>query len=97
MSAPGGSAWICGLTISSGEGEGKKGRGFSRWRSVRWQGSDGFRLHLVRFARGDRTRLPPKLRLGEIDLFVGRLEPGHAAPDLVTEKLLAVFVEALSR
>ncbi|WP_048440309.1 LysR substrate-binding domain-containing protein [Caenimonas sp. SL110] len=36
---------------------------------------------------GDLTRLLPKLRLGEIDLFVGRLEPGYAAPDLVTEKL----------
>ncbi|MES3003860.1 MAG: LysR substrate-binding domain-containing protein [Pseudomonadota bacterium] len=38
---------------------------------------------------GDLTRLLPKLRLGEIDLFVGRLEPGYAAPDLVTEKLFA--------
>jgi len=36
---------------------------------------------------GDLTRLLPKLRLGEIDLFVGRLEPGYAAPDLVTEAL----------
>ncbi|QHE75587.1 LysR substrate-binding domain-containing protein [Hydrogenophaga sp. PBL-H3] len=36
---------------------------------------------------GDLTQLLPKLRLGEIDLFVGRLEPGYAAPDLVTEKL----------
>lgn len=38
---------------------------------------------------GDLTRLLPKLRLGEIDLFVGRLEPGYAAPDLVTEKLFS--------
>ena len=37
---------------------------------------------------GDLTRLLPKLRLGELDLFVGRLEPGYAAPDLVTEPLL---------
>ena len=37
---------------------------------------------------GDLTRLLPKLRLGELDLFVGRLEPGYAAPDLVTEKLM---------
>lgn len=37
---------------------------------------------------GDLTRLLPKLRLGELDLFVGRLEPGYAAPDLVTEALL---------
>jgi DNA-binding transcriptional LysR family regulator len=36
---------------------------------------------------GDLTRLLPKLRLGELDLFVGRLEPGYAAPDLVTEAL----------
>ncbi len=38
---------------------------------------------------GDLTRLLPKLRLGEIDLFVGRLEPGYAAPDLVTEALFS--------
>lgn len=36
---------------------------------------------------GDLARLLPQLRLGEIDLFVGRLEPGYAAPDLVTESL----------
>jgi DNA-binding transcriptional LysR family regulator len=36
---------------------------------------------------GDLTRLLPKLRLGELDLFVGRLEPGYASPDLVTEAL----------
>jgi DNA-binding transcriptional LysR family regulator len=36
---------------------------------------------------GDLARLLPKLRLGELDLFVGRLEPGYAAPDLVTEPL----------
>ena len=36
---------------------------------------------------GDLTRLLPRLRLGELDLFVGRLEPGYAAPDLVTEVL----------
>jgi DNA-binding transcriptional LysR family regulator len=36
---------------------------------------------------GDLTHLLPKLRLGELDLFVGRLEPGYAAPDLVTEAL----------
>jgi len=36
---------------------------------------------------GDLARLLPQLRLGEIDLFVGRLEPGYAAPDLVTEAL----------
>lgn len=36
---------------------------------------------------GDLTHLLPKLRLGELDLFVGRLEPGYAAPDLTTEEL----------
>lgn len=36
---------------------------------------------------GDLTRLLPKLRLGELDLFVGRLEPGYASPDLETEAL----------
>ena len=36
---------------------------------------------------GDLTRLLPKLRLGELDLFVGRLEPGYASPDLETEGL----------
>ena len=41
----------------------------------------------VSIEEGDLTRLLPRLRLGEIDLFVGRLEPGYAAPDLVTEAL----------
>lgn len=36
---------------------------------------------------GDLTRLLPRLRLGELDVFVGRLEPGYAAPDLETEPL----------
>jgi DNA-binding transcriptional LysR family regulator len=36
---------------------------------------------------GDLAQLLPKLRLGEHDLFVGRLEPGYAAPDLETEPL----------
>jgi DNA-binding transcriptional LysR family regulator len=36
---------------------------------------------------GDLTRLLPQLRLGELDIFVGRLEPGYAAPDLETEPL----------
>jgi DNA-binding transcriptional LysR family regulator len=36
---------------------------------------------------GDLTRLLPRLRVGELDLFVGRLEPGYAAPDLETEEL----------
>lgn len=36
---------------------------------------------------GDLTHLLPKLRLGELDVFVGRLEPGYASPDLLTEPL----------
>lgn len=36
---------------------------------------------------GDLTRLLPQLRLSELDLFIGRLEPGYAAPDLETEPL----------
>lgn len=36
---------------------------------------------------GDLTHLLPKLRLGELDIFVGRLEPGYSAPDLITEAL----------
>ena len=38
---------------------------------------------------GDLTRLLPRLRVGELDLFVGRLEPGYASPDLETEALHA--------
>lgn len=34
---------------------------------------------------GDLTRLLPRLRLGELDLLVARLEPGYAAPDLEME------------
>jgi DNA-binding transcriptional LysR family regulator len=41
----------------------------------------------VLIEEGDLTRLLPRLRLGELDLFVGRLEPGYAAPDLETEPL----------
>jgi DNA-binding transcriptional LysR family regulator len=36
---------------------------------------------------GDLTRLLPRLRVGELDLIIGRLEPGYAAPDLHTEPL----------
>ena len=46
---------------------------------------------------GDLTRLLPKLRLGELDLFVGRLEPGYAAPDLETEALHAEPMQAVVR
>lgn len=41
----------------------------------------------VLIEEGDLTHLLPKLRLGELDLFVGRLEPGYAAPDLIAEPL----------
>ncbi|WP_191577206.1 MULTISPECIES: LysR substrate-binding domain-containing protein [Achromobacter] len=41
----------------------------------------------VLIEEGDLTHLLPKLRLGELDLFVGRLEPGYAAPDLHAEAL----------
>jgi len=41
----------------------------------------------VLIEEGDLTRLLPRLRIGELDLFVGRLEPGYASPDLETEAL----------
>lgn len=44
-------------------------------------------LTTVSVEEGDLTRLLPRLRQGELDLFVGRLEPGYASPDLVTEPL----------
>ncbi len=44
---------------------------------------------------GDLTRLLPRLRLGELDLFVGRLEPGYAAPDLETQPLYDEPMEAV--
>lgn len=44
-------------------------------------------LTTVLVEEGDLTRLLPRLRVGEIDLFLGRLEPGYAAPDLETEAL----------
>lgn len=44
-------------------------------------------LTTVAVEEGDLTRLLPRLRVGELDLIVGRLEPGYAAPDLATEPL----------
>lgn len=44
-------------------------------------------LTSVLVEEGDLTRLLPRLRVGELDLFLGRLEPGYAAPDLQTETL----------
>ncbi|HEY8356268.1 MAG TPA: LysR substrate-binding domain-containing protein [Ramlibacter sp.] len=46
---------------------------------------------------GDLTQLLPKLRIGELDLFVGRLEPGYASPDLVTEALYEEAMVAVTR
>jgi len=46
----------------------------------------------VMVEEGDLTRLLPRLRVGELDLFVGRLEPGYASPDLDTE---ALYVEPM--
>lgn len=51
----------------------------------------------VLIEEGDLTRLLPKLRLGELDLFVGRLEPGYASPDLETEALYADPMVAVVR
>ena len=44
-------------------------------------------LTTVMVEEGDLTRLLPRLRVGELDLIVGRLEPGYASPDLETESL----------
>ena len=46
-------------------------------------------LTTVMVEEGDLTRLLPRLRVGELDLIVGRLEPGYASPDLETESLYA--------
>jgi DNA-binding transcriptional LysR family regulator len=45
------------------------------------------KLTTVMVEEGDLTRLLPRLRVGEIDMIVGRLEPGYASPDLETEAL----------
>jgi len=41
----------------------------------------------VLIEEGDLTHLLPRLRLSELDVVVGRLEPAYAAPDLVAEPL----------
>lgn len=41
----------------------------------------------VLIEEGDLTHLLPRLRLSELDVVVGRLEPAYAAPDLMTEAL----------
>lgn len=44
-------------------------------------------LTTVSVEEGDLTRLLPRLRVGELDLIVARLEPGYASPDLDAEVL----------
>jgi len=51
----------------------------------------------VAVEEGDLTRLLPRLRVGELDLFVGRLEPGYAAPDLEAEPLHDEPMSIISR
>jgi DNA-binding transcriptional LysR family regulator len=51
----------------------------------------------VSVEEGDLTRLLPRLRTGELDLFVGRLEPGYAAPDLETEALYNETMSVIAR
>ena len=46
---------------------------------------------------GDLTRLLPRLRVGELDLIVGRLEPGYASPDLYTERLYEESMAIVAR
>lgn len=46
-------------------------------------------LTTVSVEEGDLSRLLPRLRVGELDFIVSRLEPGYAAPDLETEALYA--------
>jgi DNA-binding transcriptional LysR family regulator len=46
---------------------------------------------------GDLAALVPKLRGGELDLVVGRLEPAHAASDLETEALYNEPMVVVSR
>lgn len=41
----------------------------------------------ISIEEGDLSRLLPRLRVGELDFIVGRLEPGYASPDLETEAL----------
>lgn len=55
------------------------------------------RAATVLVEEGDLSQLLPKLRLGELDLFAGRLEPGYAAPDLQTEALYAEPMAVVAR
>ena len=51
----------------------------------------------VMIEEGDLTRLLPRLRVGELDLIVGRLEPGYASPDLQTEILYEESMTIIAR
>ena len=51
----------------------------------------------VLIEEGDLARLLPRLRVGELDLCVGRLEPGYAAPDLATETLFDEPMSIIAR
>jgi DNA-binding transcriptional LysR family regulator len=51
----------------------------------------------VSVEEGDLTRLLPRLRVGELDLIVGRLEPGYASPDLHTEALYEESMAIVAR
>jgi DNA-binding transcriptional LysR family regulator len=51
----------------------------------------------VAIEEGDLTRLLPRLRVGELDLIVGRLEPGYASPDLQTEALYEESMTIIAR
>ena len=54
-------------------------------------------LTTVMIEEGDLTRLLPRLRVGELDLIVGRLEPGYASPDLQTEVLYEESMTIIAR
>jgi len=54
-------------------------------------------LTSVYVEEGDLTRLLPRLRVAELDLIVGRLEPGYASPDLETEALYDEPMSIVSR
>jgi DNA-binding transcriptional LysR family regulator len=54
-------------------------------------------LTTVSVEEGDLTRLLPRLRVGELDLIVGRLEPGYASPDLNTEALYEESMAIVAR
>jgi len=54
-------------------------------------------LTTVFVEEGDLTRLLPRLRVNELDLIVGRLEPGYASPDLHNEPLYEESMAIVAR